>query len=616
MTEPAARAQAIAWQDGRIVAVGDKRAVARVARGLGIEPEDASGLSIVPGFVDAHMHFLHVGIRRRRPDLRGATSREEAEARTRAWLAAHPGPAPVIAEGWDESTWPERRFPTRDDLDAVSPRRPLVWRRMDGHVAVANSPALAAIRAHWDDDAFVDTTSGLLLEDASLYLNEVIAVPPEDLDAALDAATAVAHAEGVTAIGEYAQAPFRAAYLRAAADGRLRLRVACSIYVQDLDRAVADGFRTGRVRSPWLRDGGVKIFLDGSFGARTAFLRSPYADGPAGAPTRGRPNWTRPDLQRWFRRAHGAHVQIHAHAIGDAAIDLGLDAFANLADPRRNPATGVRADEEAGTRPPDLAGTDARGSVAGRSDAESDGPRSDARGPSLDADGPRSGGDARTSRGDTPRRVAADRASDSGGVNPLRHRFEHYELPQDDALDRTIALGILACAQPNFVGVWSHTGGMYERRIGPTFALNNRYRTWLDRGLGLSFGSDGMPFGPRTGIAAALRHPLRHEILRPDEAVWLYTARAAHAIHWDDAVGRLEPHMEADLLILDTPTLDDGKTPRGERHVPAHRPSAHSGDARPRDAIAILTEEARRRWPIRETIVDGRTVFAADAARA
>lgn len=558
-----AQAEAICWKDGALLAVGSNRDVLAVARANGIAPEDGAGLLVLPGFVDAHTHFLHIGVKAGRPALGDCRSKAEALAATTKWLAAHAGGGggAVIAEGWDESDWPDRERPTRAELDALvaaagTPDRPLVLRRVCGHIAVANSAALALVRARWDDDALVALDTGLLLEAPSLYLNEVLPSSPAQLDAALEAACSASHALGITTVGDYSQAPYREALRRAAAAGRLTVRTSSSIYTQQFEAERAAGFRTGRPHDGpqppphhpgskgapvgrWLRDGGLKVFHDGSLGARTAALRAPYRDAPSslaancgadakeadgaakntadGTPVptprrsrhgcvghphpRGTLNWGDGEVERLFAAAHAAGIQLHAHAIGDAAIDQGLEAFE---------------------------------AIAARADLE----------------GPGWGG------------------------NALRHRFEHYELHHDEQVTRTAELGIVASSQPNFVGTWSSAGGMYEERLGEMYRLNNRFRTVKEAAIRLAFGSDGMPPGPLVGLAAAAAHPDPRERLDALEAVWHYTWAAAWSLHWEDAVGSLEPGKRADVVLLEARDLK--------------RPAT---------------------WRIRETVVDGVTRF-------
>ncbi len=515
METPAAVTDGIAWDHDAIVALGRGDVEAWAAM-HGVTVEDLGGRVIIPGFVDAHMHFLHVGIKRNRPDLRGAKSHDEALERVRTWLEAHPGDGPVTAEGWDEADWQGDAMPTRRELDALT-TRPLVLRRICGHVAIANTAALPAIRERWDDDR-VDSATGVLLEEPSLYLNEALPAADDELDRAVGAACRVAHEVGVTTVGDYEQLPLRAALLRAARDGRLTVRVQCSTYAQALDDIIREGYRTGRplraasdgevgvpmagapgaeqvIEDPvsMFRDGGLKVFLDGSLGGHTALMLEPYCD----KHTHGRANWKDADLDAAFLKAAAANIQIHAHVIGDGAVEQGLQAYEHL----------VEAD------------------------------------PAL-----------QTIRPWTPHKPGEPERP----RRPLAHRFEHYEIVHDGQVQRTAALGIWASSQPNFVGAWSAKGGMYEGRIGDRFTLNNRFQTFMKAGLRVAFGSDGMPFGPLYGIRSATAHPVEAERMSAAEAVWHYTHEAAVSMALP--VGRLAPGRPADLLILNVEELEEPDT--------------------------------------------------------
>jgi predicted amidohydrolase YtcJ len=104
---------------------------------------DLKGAAAFPGLVDAHAHLMGIGFRELTLNLEGSASIVDLQARLKAWNAAHPGTEPLSGRGWIETHWPEARFPTRADLDAVVPDRPVVLGRSDGHALVANSRMLA-----------------------------------------------------------------------------------------------------------------------------------------------------------------------------------------------------------------------------------------------------------------------------------------------------------------------------------------------------------------------------------------------------------------------------------------------------------------------------------------
>lgn len=468
--------------DDRVLHVGDDETIRAKAADVAAEVEDLGGRVVLPGFVDAHMHLLHVGIKRTRPDLRGTKSKKEALQRVADWLAQDAGQGPVTGEGWDEADWGDDGPIVRADFEHLT-HRPLVLRRICGHKAVANGAALPLVRAKWDDER-VDEQSGVLLEEPSLYLNEVMPASDDALDLAVQEACRVAAHLGVTTVSTYEQAPLRAALVRAAK--HLPIRIHCNVYPQALDQVLEEGFRTGRPTGgsngqARLHDGGLKVFLDGSLGGHTALMLEPYDDRPD---TKGRQIWSDEELDHLFQQATDHDVQLHVHAIGDGAVEQGLRAFERLRD--------------------------------------------------------RVGG------------VPAIQLPDG---TTLHHRFEHYEIVHDEQIDRTAALRVWASSQPNFVGAWSSHGGMYEERIGQRFFLNNRFQTMMAKGVRVAFGSDGMPFGPLTGIAAAVAHPVEAERMSPEQAIWHATSEAAASLGRDD-IGRLVPGCHADLLVLDRTDVD------------------------------------------------------------
>lgn len=278
-----------------------------------------------PGFHDAHVHLTFTGLATGRVALAGAASRDEALARVReAFGAAREGRV-LAAEGLDESAWPDARLPTRADIDAISRDVPIILRRVCLHKAIANSAALALLER---DDAHIDFDSGALVEHAVFSLDEKLLAPsPEDRIPAIERAARLALSRGVTTADEISSWPSVLAMRRLAEEGRLPMRIRLHILYEDLPRARAAGLQSGQVIGPQARltIGGIKMFVDGSLGARTAALRAPYADAPS---SRGLLLLSEAELTSRIREIEEAGFFALAHVIGDAALDVALAAFA------------------------------------------------------------------------------------------------------------------------------------------------------------------------------------------------------------------------------------------------------------------------------------------------
>ncbi|MFN0149822.1 MAG: amidohydrolase [bacterium] len=287
-------------------------------------PGDAPPRYRVPAFHDAHVHLTQTGLARSRVALGRAASRDELLARLSAALDAPRACRILVGEGADESGWADAALPTRDDLDRISRDVPVIVRRVCLHKAVANSAALALLDC---DDPEVDAGSGVLVEGAVFSLDEKLLAPAlEDRIPAILLASRLSLSRGVTAADEISSWPSVLAVLRLAEEGRLPMRIRMHVLYPDLERARALGLASrARVGSQgWGVIGGIKLFLDGSLGARTAALREPYADD---ASTRGLLLMDAPTLAARIREIESAGFYALVHVIGDAALDTALDAF-------------------------------------------------------------------------------------------------------------------------------------------------------------------------------------------------------------------------------------------------------------------------------------------------
>ncbi len=376
---PAASAVGIAG--GRIAGLysGKPDATAR-------EVIDLKGATLIPGFHDAHNHMAGFGLTLTEVDLR-VTSLDELYARIAARAAGTPAGEWVIGSGYDQTK--TGGHPHRDVLDQVAPGRRVWLKHTSGHMCVVNSlvladlgigdtvPQVAGGRVTTDE---AGRPTGLMEERAqSLVQALTIPYPLSSLTDAVAAAGQRYLAEGITSVTEagvgggwIGQSPVElAAYVAAREQGRLHVRAELMVIsdaLHELGAHPADGIelgidlglRTG-FGDDWLRLGPVKVFTDGSLIGRTAAMTAPY-DG-----TPGNSGYLQADagqLTQTIIAAHRAGWRVAAHAIGDRAIDVALDAFAAATAkyPRQDPRH--RIEHFAAARPDQVSRAAALGVIA------------------------------------------------------------------------------------------------------------------------------------------------------------------------------------------------------------------------------------------------------------
>ncbi len=269
-------------------------------------------LRLTPGFSDAHHHLLHAGLAVGRCDLGSCASLVEALERLADYAR---GPARDFAilrgERWDESHWPEGRGPTRAELDALAPDRPLVLRRICGHRVLLNTVAAREAASRLGPLG----PDGEPTEEQTLLLSSVWPPSPAQLEGALAVAQERAIAMGITRVTEMGAYGALDTYVALARRGALKIDVELYLPPRELERVVA--LRGGgEFESRRLHLAGIKLYADGSIGARTAALRRPYAD----RATTGQLLLEDDALHTQLARALDAELTVAVHAIGDAAI--------------------------------------------------------------------------------------------------------------------------------------------------------------------------------------------------------------------------------------------------------------------------------------------------------
>jgi predicted amidohydrolase YtcJ len=251
-------------------------------------------------------------------NLTGTRSLADLQQRLRDYAAAHPDDTWLIGFGWNQELWPEKKFPTAADLDAVVSDRPVVLERVDGHAVVTNSAAMkaAGVTAATQAPAGGRIENGLFVDAARRLIDKSIPQPSEQQrDLAFQKSQEILLGFGVTGVGSMSTSLEDWNTFRRAGDaGKLDVRL--MVYLLGLDPLKAVPHPTDWMYDDRLRAVGVKFFADGALGSRGAWLKQPYADEPD---TRGLQFHSDAELLAQEDAAAAAGFQTATHAIGDAA---------------------------------------------------------------------------------------------------------------------------------------------------------------------------------------------------------------------------------------------------------------------------------------------------------
>jgi hypothetical protein len=485
------QAEAVAIQGNRIVAVGSDAEIAKWI-GPATKKIDARGKSVLPGFIDAHVHFSSGGGEISGVQLRDAATPQEFARRIGEHSKKLPKGEWMLGGTWDHELWGGNPLPSHDWIDGLTPDTPVFVTRYDGHMALANRLALtlAGITRETKDlpggtivrDKESNPT-GLLKDAAMDLVNRVIPAPTEEqLLRMIHAAMAEARRFGVTSVHDISSTADVRAYQTLAARSGLTLRIYCITPLPQWQAPATAGLRAG-FGNEWIHLGALKGFADGSLGSTTALFEEPFSDAPE---TSGLPNEMMLPEGNMLKMALGADkagLQLAVHAIGDKANRIMLDIYTEV--------------------------------------ATQNGPRED-----------------------------------------RRWRIEHAQHLRLADFARFAQLGVIASVQPYHAiddGRWA------EKRIGherckTTYA----FRTFLDHGVRLAFGSDWTvaPLNPMLGLYAAVTRATLDEKnphgwfpeqkLTLKEAIEAYTMGSAYAEFREKEKGSITAGKLADIVVLDT----------------------------------------------------------------
>jgi predicted amidohydrolase YtcJ len=349
------RAEAMAVRADKLIAVGSESDVTKL-RGPQTNVIDLHGKFVMPGFNDAHMHLTEAGFKKLTVDLTGARSLQEFQERLRKRLDTTPRQEWITGSGWDETLWQGSKLPTRWDIDEVVSEHPVFLVRIDGHVAVANTLALkiAHVTLASKDPNGGEIArdgsggpNGILRETAQELVASLIPPPtPEKHRQAIEAALQDIARSGVTSAqdfsgdnGDSSRANFKILE-QLEREGKLSVRISEWLPFNESVETLKQLRDSHAQSDPMLHTGMLKAFMDGSLGSHTSAMLAPFSDDPKNS---GLPQYEQAKLNEMAKERVEAGFQLGFHAIGDKAVEMALDAFAEAEKSAH--ADGVKAQD-------------------------------------------------------------------------------------------------------------------------------------------------------------------------------------------------------------------------------------------------------------------------------
>jgi predicted amidohydrolase YtcJ len=345
------RAEAVAVKGDRIVKVGSNEEISQLV-GKDTKVIRLNGKTVVPGFIDTHIHVADFGKLLTWIDLSDVGSIKEMQNSLRIRVKKAPKEKWLLGRGWNQNRFAEKRLPTRFDLDAASPDNPVICYHQSGQVCVVNSKALelagvakvtsAPPGGAIDRDAVTGELTGVLRENATNLIWIVIPEPNEEelVEAAGFACEKIVEA-GVTSVHWMVLSSAELSIIRTLlAQKRLPLRVYIIIPVNLLDEIIDFGLPGDSA----LRIGGALISADGYLAAKTAALFQPYSDKPTAS---GNLLCTQEEMNSSAAKILKMGLQLVIHAMGDRAIDAALTTIEEISGEAPRKALRSRIEQAA-----------------------------------------------------------------------------------------------------------------------------------------------------------------------------------------------------------------------------------------------------------------------------
>ena len=319
-----ARGDCMAVDNGRIIEIGPKSKLLHLKK-HGFKAINLKGKTVLPGFIDSHLHLLTSGFNLFNIDLEGVDSLDKAVAKiAKAVKKVSPGQW-ILGRGWNKNIWGDR-LPNKNILDKICPDNPIRLFSKDGHTLWVNSMALQICGI---SSSISDTDSGSIQRDANgeptgiLFENAVNLITDKIPEAsanfklkAIKKASDYFNRLGITGVGDCDWDAHRLSLFSTAREkGDLNLRVYMMLAPDDINSAAQLGLKTG-FGGDYLTIGSLKLYADGALGSQTAYMHQPYENQPNNI---GIPTITDDELEMYFEKTHLNGISLAIHAIGDRA---------------------------------------------------------------------------------------------------------------------------------------------------------------------------------------------------------------------------------------------------------------------------------------------------------
>lgn len=490
-------AAAVAIHNGKIFKLGTNKEVL-AHKTDNTKLIDLAGKTLLPGFIDSHLHLLNYGISMQLVDLENTDSIKSLIEKLKEFIKGNKIPSGKWVRGmrFNHHNFIEKRLPTKEDLDQISTEYPIILSRVCGHVIVANSkameicniddttPQIAGGRFDLDKSGF---PTGIFSENAIYLIYDQIPKPSKNevKDYIKTAANKLLQF-GITSVqsDDFIVYPdsyetIVEAYTELINENKLPIRVyeQCNFKDLNLLNSFINNIYNQTASNDFFKLGPLKILADGSLGARTAYLKEPYTDDPN---TNGIPVFTEQELDELVITAHNSDMAVAIHAIGDMAITMALNSIEKAQ--KLNPKVNIR------------------------------------------------------------------------------HSIIHCQITDNELLDRFKEQNVIAHIQPLFVATDLHF--VEERIGKARAASSYNWKGFLDRGIHVAFGSDAPVESPNVfhGIYAAITRKdlngypqdgwYKDQQLTLQQALYSYTLGAAFAAYEENIKGTITEGKYADFIVI------------------------------------------------------------------